>query len=149
WRSHSRGSIRGRGVMRIMNPNRTAILTVGFLLAAYLTLAPASAQQADSTIYKPFQEAYKAGNYAAALVEAQKLEAAVKGRFGTSHTSYAAALHNLGLVNAAQRKYGEAEEFYKRALTIREKALGANHPDVAQTLHNLGLVNSAQRKYSE
>src|SRR5262245_61453064 len=110
------------GVMQGRYLNRTVTLTLGFLVAAYLALAPASAQQVDS--YKRFQEYYRTGNYAAALIEAQKLEADAKARFGTNHTSYAAALHNLGLVNTAQRKYGEAEALYQRALAIREQALG-------------------------
>jgi tetratricopeptide (TPR) repeat protein len=58
-------------------------------------------------------------------------------------------LNNLALVYEAQAKYTEAEGLYKRALAIREKALGANHPDVARTLHNLGNVYRAQGKYSE
>ena len=37
----------------------------------------------------------------------------------------------------AQGKYGEAEALHKRALAIREKALGASHLDVAWTLNNL------------
>jgi tetratricopeptide (TPR) repeat protein len=42
-----------------------------------------------------------------------------------------------------------AEGLYKRALAIRETALGANHPDVGQTLNNLALVYLDQGKYSE
>src|SRR5262245_30907458 len=138
------------GVMRIPCPNRTATLVLTFFLATYLALVPAGAQQSDpQAIYKRFQEYYQAGNYAAALVEAQKLETVVKGRFGTSHTNYATALNNLPLVYWKQGKYSEAEGLYKRVLAIREKALGASHPDVGQTLHNLGLVHAAQRKYSE
>ena len=37
----------------------------------------------------------------------------------------------------------------KRALAIREKALGANHPDVGQTLNNLANVYRDQGKYRE
>ena len=48
-----------------------------------------------------------------------------------------------------QRKYPEAEGLLKRALVIREKALGANHPDVAQTLNILASLYRAQGKYSE
>src|SRR5215471_14324134 len=137
------------GVMRIPT-NRTATLILAFFLAAYLALVPAGAQQSDlQAIYKRFQEYYQAGNYAAAVVEAQKLEAVVKGRFGTSHTNYAAALNRLALVYWRQGKYSEAEGLYKRALAIREKALGASHPDVGQTLHNLGLVYRDQGKYTE
>src|SRR5215471_3623589 len=138
------------GVMRIVCPNRTATLILAFFLAAYLALVPAGAQQSDlQAIYKRFQEYYQAGNYAAAVVEAQKLEAVVKGRFGTSHTNYAAALNRLALVYWRQGKYSEAEGLYKRALAIREKALGASHPDVGQTLHNLGLVYRDQGKDTE
>jgi hypothetical protein len=39
-----------------------------------------------------------------------------------------------------QGKYAEAEGLLKRALLIREKALGASHPDVGQSLNNLALV---------
>jgi tetratricopeptide (TPR) repeat protein len=46
-------------------------------------------------------------------------------------------------------KYSEAEGLYKRALAIRETALGANHPDVAQTLNNLALVYADQSKHGE
>jgi hypothetical protein len=81
----------------------------------------AGAQQSDlQAIYKRFQDYYQAGT--AAVVEAQKLEAVVKGRFGTSHRSYAVALNNLALVYWRQGKYSEAEELFKRALAIREKA---------------------------
>src|SRR5215475_3470140 len=108
------------GVMRGRYLSRTVKLTLGFLAAAYLALAPALAQQADpQVIFKRFQESYQAHNYAAALVEAQKLEAVVKSRFGTSHTNYATALNSLAIVYAAQRKYTEAEALHKRALAIR------------------------------
>src|SRR5262249_38388856 len=46
-------------------------------------------------------------------------------------------------------KYEEAEALFKRALTIREKALGASHAHVGQTLNNLGLVYWDQGKYVE
>ena len=130
--------------------SRTATLILAFFLAAYLALVPAVAQQNDlQAIYKRFQEYYEAGNYAAAVIEAQKLEAVVKGRFGTNHTNYATALNNLARVYWRQGKYSEAEGLYKRALAIRETALGANHSDVGQTLNNLALVYWTQGKYSE
>ena len=46
-------------------------------------------------------------------------------------------------------KYWEAEESVKRALVIREKALGPDHPDVAASLNNLALLYYAQGRYSE
>ena len=53
------------------------------------------------------------------------------------------------IVYWTQGKYSEAEGLFKRALVIREKALGANHADVGQTLNNLAGVYRAQGKYSE
>jgi tetratricopeptide (TPR) repeat protein len=49
----------------------------------------------------------------------------------------------LAVVYKSQGKYAQAEEFYQRALAIREKALGAGHPDVAQTLNNLAILYAA------
>ena len=36
-----------------------------------------------------------------------------------------------------QGRYGEAEPLHKRALDIREKALGPERPDTAQSHNNL------------
>ena len=52
-----------------------------------------------------------------------------------------------GLLEARQVQRGGG--LYKRALAIREQALGASHPDVAQTVNNLALVYQDQGKYGE
>ena len=41
------------------------------------------------------------------------------------------SLNNLAVLYSDQGRYAEAEPLYKRALAIREKALGPDHPDVA------------------
>jgi CHAT domain-containing protein/Tfp pilus assembly protein PilF len=113
-------------------------------------IAPANAQLADpNTILKRFGEFYEAGDYSAALVEAQKLEAVVKARFGVNGANYGIALNTLAVVHETQGNYQEAEGLYKRALTIKEKALGANDPSVAQTLNNLANVCYKQGRYQE
>src|SRR5262245_17628056 len=124
---------------------------VAFLvLTTVAGLASASAQPADiKAIDKSFQDHYARGNYPAAQIDAQELEQLAKARFGADDAYYAGALHKLGLVYWAQGKHSEAEGLYKRALAIREKALGAGHPLVGQTLNNLGLVYRAQAKYTE
>jgi tetratricopeptide (TPR) repeat protein len=58
-------------------------------------------------------------------------------------------LRNLANLYLHQGKHGEAEGLYKRALVIREKALGANHRDVGHTLNNLANLYLTQGKYSE
>ena len=50
--------------------------------------------------------------------------------FGPQDPRLATTLNNLGEVYRAQGRYAEAEPLYKRALAIREKALGPEHPDV-------------------
>ncbi len=39
--------------------------------------------------------------------------------------------------------YAGARPLYKRALAIRERALGPDHPDTAQSLNNLGMLLQA------
>jgi tetratricopeptide (TPR) repeat protein len=48
------------------------------------------------------------------------------------------------VVFRVEGRYAEAEPLYKRALTIREKALGPDHPDVGPPLNNLALLYHAQ-----
>src|SRR6202040_2846756 len=56
---------------------------------------------------------------------------------------------NLAMVHQAQGKYAEAEAVFKRALAIREQALGASHPDVAHALRNLANVYRDQGKHAQ
>jgi tetratricopeptide (TPR) repeat protein len=122
----------------------------GSVFFVVIGTAPAAAQQGDlDAIQKRFSDLYAAGNYAAALVEAQKLEVGVKARFGANHANYGSALYNLALVYQSQGKYADAEQFYTRALAIKEKAFGAGHPNVANSLGNLAIVYGAQGKYAD
>jgi tetratricopeptide (TPR) repeat protein len=126
---------------------------VGFagfgLLFVLIALGSARAQDDLNAILKRFNDLYAAGNYPAALVEAQKLEAGVKARFGVNHVNYGIVLNNLAEVYRDQGKYADAEGLHKRALAIREKALGKNHPSVADTLNNLASVYKDQGKYAD
>ena len=45
--------------------------------------------------------------------------------------------------------YDDAEPLHKRALEIREKALGPVHPDVASSLNNLASLYKDQGKYED
>jgi tetratricopeptide (TPR) repeat protein len=49
----------------------------------------------------------------------------------------------------AQGKYAEAEVEYRRALALREKALGPEHPAVATSYYDLSLVFAGQGKTGE
>ena len=106
-----------------------AAYMVGLFMACAAALAPASAQTDLSAILKRFKALYSAGDYAGALIQAKRLEAGVKAQFGTSHSNYAVALNNLAVVYETQGNYPEAEGHYRRALAIKEKAVGPNHLD--------------------
>jgi hypothetical protein len=47
--------------------------------------------------------------------------------------------------HSALAAYGQAEQFFERALAIREKALGPEHPDTAASLSNLAAPLREQR----
>jgi tetratricopeptide (TPR) repeat protein len=49
----------------------------------------------------------------------------------------AISLNHLAELYQAQGKYSEAENLYKRALVIWEKALGPDHPHIATVLENM------------
>jgi len=126
---------------------------MAFLGASAFTLifvSPTLAQQGDPNAnYKQLQKLFEAGNYPAALIEAQRGEAAAKARFGTNHASYAAAVSWLAETYRYLGRYAEAEPLYKRAQAIREKALGPDHLDVATSLNNLALLYKAQGRYAD
>ena len=58
-------------------------------------------------------------------------------------------MNNLAKIYYAEGKYAEAEALYKRALAIREKALGSDHPDVVASMNNLAKIYYAEGKYAE
>ena len=46
-------------------------------------------------------------------------------------------------------RYAEAEPLYRRALAIREAALGPDHPGTATSLYNLAVLLLAKARYAE
>jgi tetratricopeptide (TPR) repeat protein len=56
-------------------------------------------------------------------------------------------LHDLAAIYHVQGQYAKAEPLYRRALTIRETALGPDHLFVAATLANLAEMESATGRY--
>jgi CHAT domain-containing protein/tetratricopeptide (TPR) repeat protein len=122
----------------------------GTIFLVLIAVMPVAAQQGDlNAILKRVNELVAAGDYPAALVEAQKLETGVKARFGVNHANYATALNSLAIVYWYQGRYADAEGLFKRALPIREKTLGKDHLLVAEVLNNLALVYKDQGKYAD
>jgi tetratricopeptide (TPR) repeat protein len=139
-------------------------------------IAPTSAQEA---LWKELStkvvKLYHQGRYSEAAEVAEEALAVAEKTFGPGHPlvatslnnlgelyrlqgSYteaealymvATSLNNLGELYRLQGSYTEAEALYKRALKIREKALGPDHPHVAASLNNLAVLYKAQGKYAE
>ncbi len=92
-------------------------------------------------------KAYQQGNYP----EAEKqLGAALKEAegFGPQDPRLATNLNNLGELYRLQGRYAEAEQHYKWALAVLEKALRPAHPQVATSLNNLAALYHAQGRYA-
>ena len=118
------------------------------LLLALAASAPSLGQSADLTVYlKRYGEFWAAGDYSAALSEAQNFAAAAKARYGAHHESYAGALFLQAKAHFVEGQYGEAERLYKLALRIFEKRASSAR-DLARTLNGLGAVYEHQGNYA-
>ncbi|GIS80376.1 MAG: hypothetical protein CM1200mP14_19420 [Gammaproteobacteria bacterium] len=60
-----------------------------------------------------------------------------------------ATLHNLGFIYNAQGRYAEAEPLLRRALIIREAALGPQHLEVALNPEQPGFHLGVRSRYEE
>lgn len=65
------------------------------------------------------------------------------------HADTALSLQWLGDANESLGRYPEAEDNYRRALSIRDKVLGRDHEATALSLHQLGYVLEQQNKPAE
>ena len=120
-----------------MKISRLRACTIALALFA---VSPASAQQSDQMAAKKrFEELYAAGNYSAALAEAQQQESTAK-RNGTNNPAYMAALTNLAGANQALGQYAQAAAMFEQVLKGFERNLKADDPTLAQPLSNLGAA---------
>jgi CHAT domain-containing protein/tetratricopeptide (TPR) repeat protein len=126
---------------------------IAFLVVPVIAMASAPsqavAQQIDiAAAQKRFQDLYAAGDYAAALAEAQKTEAAAK-RGGTNNFAYVSALNDLARAHQALGRYAEAAAMFKQVLGTLQKNLPPNDKGLAQPLANLATVYLLQANPSE
>lgn len=121
-----------------------------FIVVSLFATVPALAQRIDiEATNKRYQRLYAAGNYGAALVEARKLEQAVRQLGGTNHSNYPLVLEFVGNSLGGQGQYGEADAVHQRVLAIREKMYGAGSVQAADSLNNLGINKLRQGLYAE
>src|SRR5438876_12233596 len=69
-------------------------------------------------------------------------------RFGLQDARLGTSLNSLAILYFAQTNNAAAEPLYKRALSIRERALGPEHPDGGATLNNLAELYGSQKEYA-
>ena len=100
-------------------------------------------------IVEKYDKLYFAGNYAGALAEAQRLEAAISAKFGAEHQAISAAVMALGRSYFALGRYDEAAAAYKRVAVVFEKLGGPNHPILANPLNELALTYEFQGRYQD
>jgi CHAT domain-containing protein len=118
-------------------------------IATVLPALPAAAQQNDvAAAQKRFQELYAAGDYSAALAEAQKNEAAAK-RGGTNNFAYVSALNDLARAHQALGRYAEAAGMFRQVVGTMQKNLPPGDPQLAQPLANLATVYLLQANPGE
>jgi eukaryotic-like serine/threonine-protein kinase len=118
----------------------TATAINDFLLNDLLSQAGASTQARPDTKPDPDLKVRTALDRAATRVE---------GKFDTQpvvkasiHSTIANAYWELGL-------FTEAEQHYRRAVDLRERALGKEHPDTLAANNNLGNLYREEGKYAE
>ena len=106
-----------------------------------LLIAPAFPQGASFGSYMPELKRLQQNGDAAGMERlARKAQAELQARLGPDNIEVAAAVTWVGIALHAQSRNTEAEPLLRRALAIREKALGPSHLDVAVSLNNLAQV---------
>ena len=131
------------------NISKLAALLAFVVLSVGVAPAPTVAQVDLNAIQRRYFQFDAAGNYSAALKEAQKLEAGAKARLGTTNEHYSHAVSILAGAYAAVGKYAEAEQHYKKALAIEETLFGPGNRKLVRIINNLAIVNMRQGKYAE
>lgn len=68
---------------------------------------------------------------------------------GQEHPAVAASLSNMANFYYAQGDGQQADQFYRRAIQLKEKNLGIEHQEIAVDLIGLGSVYFTQKKYDQ
>jgi CHAT domain-containing protein/tetratricopeptide (TPR) repeat protein len=127
------------GGMRVQSW-RSIRLVGAFLIAACL-LWPGAAEARRApdaaSLNRQITEQQNSGNYAEAILLAQRLVALMKARHGQVSVEHADALERLAETYFGQSKYAEAEPVYVQVVAIRTKVLGAHDERVLSTIVTL------------
>lgn len=70
-------------------------------------------------------------------------------RTGISGKDLAADISNVARACHQQAKFSEAEQHYRRAISLLESAVGGRHPDLADVLHDLARIKCTFGEFVE
>ncbi len=90
--------------------------------------AEASSKAELDRLNREVLKLYQAGQYAAALVPAQRALAISEKANGPDHPLTGTSLNNLAALYRSMGRHADALPLYVRALAISEKAQGPEHP---------------------
>ncbi len=110
------------------------------LLASTTVLAADAWTQLD----QQFATQYRAGDYAAALVSAQRALVVAEQQPAAGAARVVSSLNALALVLQAQGQYDEAQLLLERALRESEHALPAGHSNIEVLRNNLASLQEAR-----
>jgi tetratricopeptide (TPR) repeat protein/transcriptional regulator with XRE-family HTH domain len=65
------------------------------------------------------------------------------------HPQLGLLLDNMGILSMDHDIYDQAEQYFKRSLTIHEKVLGMVHPHIAKCLNNFALLQSRLASFDQ
>ena len=94
-------------------------------------------------------EYYKAGDYANALIFAQKALEQAEKDYGKKNEKYLSSLNDLGRLNYRTGQFEKAEEYNLKCLQIRKKVSGEKHSDYAGSCLNLANVYKDMGEYEK
>ena len=121
-------------------------------IAAVLSTLPlaAGAQGADlASLNASCQTALKGSDVALAERECQAAVEEASGRRRYDAEPKAVAYDNLGDLQLAQGKLAEAEESYRRGISLRERAFGKYAAETAVSYDKIGNALLRQKKYPD
>jgi tetratricopeptide (TPR) repeat protein len=118
-------------------------------------LLPVAALCADAppderiAAYQEFRHSFDAGEFAAALPAATRVVTLTRNQFGKDAPQLANPLTNLGTTYYRMRRYGEALDSYREALSLLELAGNATDEHLIRPLHGLGTALHALGRDAE
>lgn len=116
------------------------------LFAAALLLLPVAAPLAQvppderTAAYQEFRRSFDAGEFAVALPAATRVVELTRSQFGKEAPQLANPLTNLGTTYYRLRRFGEALDSYREALTVLDLAGNATDERLVRPLHGMGAA---------